>query len=708
MKRYLILIIIILAFAFIRYSNIDQYLSIEYLKQQELVFRQYYSENTGSVIALYFLVYIINSLFALPGATIITLAGGAIFGLWLGVIIVSFASTIGATLSFLLSRYLFRDKLKEKFSDKLKSIDEGLKKDGATYLFSLRMVPLFPFFLINVLFGLTEIPVITFYFVSQLGMLPGTIAYINAGTQLANLHSTKGILSFNVIISFAILGLLPLLFKWLVNLFQRIKIMRKYKKPSNFDYNIITIGAGSAGLVTSLIGATVKAKVALVEKNKMGGDCLNTGCIPSKSLIAISKKVHLSRKYSTYNLDSANITFDFEKIMNRVHSVIQKIAPNDSIERYSKMGVDCFTGFAHIIDPYTVEVNGKKLTAKNIVIASGAEPFIPQIPNIEKVKYLTSETLWDLKKLPNRLLVLGGGPIGCELSQAFSRLGSKVTLLEMSNRLLPREDSGVSDFLTKTFLEEGMQVLTSHKAIEFLVEGNQKFIIADNNGDKKKIEFDEVIFAIGRKPRTKGFGLEELGIEFNPNGTIQVDKYLRTSIPNIFACGDVVGPYQFTHTASHQAWYASVNSLFGIFRRFQVDYRVIPWTTFTDPEIAHVGITEKEAKDSGIAHQISVYDIGELDRAIADGEAKGFIKVITKANSDKILGVTIVSQNAGELLAEYVLAMKYNLGLNKILGTIHSYPTMSEANKYVAGIWKKSNKPEKLLSIVEKFHRWMR
>ncbi|HMX34569.1 MAG TPA: FAD-dependent oxidoreductase, partial [Leptospiraceae bacterium] len=691
-----------------RYYNLQDYLTFDSLRANRDLLHNYYLANQISFIVIYILVYVISVAIALPGAAILTLAGGAIFGVLKGVVIVSFASTVGATFSFLISRYLLRDYLKEKFIDKFEAINKGVKKDGIFYLFTLRMIPLFPFFLINVLMGLTDLSVIKFFIVSQVGMLLGTVVYVNAGTQLASINSPRDILSFNMLLSFVALGILPLFARSIINLIQNRKVYNKYKKPKNYDFNLIVIGAGAAGLVTSYIATTVRSRVAIVEKHKMGGDCLNYGCVPSKALLAVSKKIHLQRQFSEYGIRSVKVDFNFIDIMKRVNRVIKEIEPNDSIERYTKLGVECFTGEAKIVNPYTVSIDGKEYTTKSIVIASGAAPIIPNIKGISDIDYLTSETLWSLKKLPKRLIVLGGGPIGCELAQAFNRLGSTVTIVEMGSRILPKEDIDVSNFLLDTFQKEGLNLLLSHKAIEFKRKGNQKILICEHNEKKVEIVFDEVILAIGRKARTEGFGLEELGIPITKEGTIETNEYLETIFPNILVCGDAAGPYQFTHTASHQAWYASVNALFGIFKKFKVDYRVIPWTTFTDPEVAHVGLTEMDASKRKLNFEKTVYNIAELDRAIADGEAKGFIKVLTKKGTDKILGVTIVSSHAGEILAEYVLAMKHGIGLNKILGTIHTYPTFSEANKFAAGNWKKQNKPEKILNLLEKFHTWRR
>lgn len=691
-----------------RYYNLQEYMTLEALKENRDKLIGYYSGNRFEFFIGYFLFYVMSVAVSLPGATVLTLGAGAIFGLLAGIMLVSFASTIGATFAFLFSRYLFRDLIQKRFADQINTIDRGIKEDGAFYLFTLRMIPLFPFFLINLVMGVTNIRVFTFFFVSQIGMLLGTAVYVNAGTELTSIHSIKDIASPSLLISFSILGVFPLLAKLIVNALRSNKVYSRFLKPKNYDYNMIVIGAGAAGLVSAYIASTVKAKIALIEKHKMGGDCLNYGCVPSKALLAVAKKIHLEKTYSEYGLKSVKIEFNFKDIMKRVAGVVKKIEPNDSIDRYTKLGVDCFSGNAKILTPFEIEINGKILTTKTIIVASGAEPYIPDIPGLNSISYLTSDTIWNLEFLPKNLLILGGGPIGCELSQAFARLGSSVTLLESGERILSREDKDVSSFLAEVLTKEGVQILTSHKVLEFKKSGKSFSAVCESGENSIEINFDSVFIAAGRKARTKGFGLEELGIKLNPDGTIQTDEYMRTNIPNIYACGDAAGPYQFTHTASHQAWFASVNALFGIFKKFKADYRVIPRTTFTDPEIARVGLSEEEAQQKGVSYELCQYNIGELDRAITDGEAHGFIKVLVHKGTDKILGVTIAANQAGELLAEYILAMKHGIGLNKILGTIHTYPTMSEANKYAAGSWKKTHKPEKLLSFVKKFHTWRR
>jgi dihydrolipoamide dehydrogenase len=474
----------------------------------------------------------------------------------------------------------------------------------------------------------------------------------------------------------------------------------------------VVIGAGSGGLVTSYIAAAVKAKVTLIEKHKMGGDCLNTGCVPSKALIRSAKLLNHIQRAADFGIKKAEIEFDFSDVMNRVQSVIKTVEPHDSVQRYSDFGVNVIEGEAKILSPWEVQIttDGKTqtITTRSIVIAAGARPFVPPIPGIEDIAYQTSENIWALRELPKRLVVLGGGPIGCELAQSFARFGSKVTLVEMAPRLLIREDSDVSDIVMTKFRQEGVNVLVGHAAKQFIIENGEKILLAEHQGQQLRIPFDQVLLAIGRVANTQGYGLEELGVELSPKRTIAINDFQQTNYPNIFAVGDVSGPFQFTHVAAHQAWYAAVNALFGDFRKYKTDYSVIPWATFIDPEVARVGLNEQDAKEQNIAFKVSTYHLDDLDRAIADGVAHGFVKVLTKPGKDKILGVTIVGEHAGDLLAEFVLAMKHNIGLNKLLGTIHIYPTMAEANKYVAGVWKRNHAPQGLLHWVGRFHAWRR
>ncbi|HEY8158590.1 MAG TPA: FAD-dependent oxidoreductase [Methylobacter sp.] len=692
--------------------DLQSYLTLETLKAQQASIVAYRSNHPVSAIVIYALIYIAVTGLSLPGATILTLAGGAVFGLLWGTLIVSFASTIGATLAFLAARYLFRDAVKARFGDRLETINKGVDKDGALYLFTLRLVPAFPFFVINLVMGLTNLKTKTFYWVSQIGMLAGTVVYVNAGTQLAKLESLSDILSPGLIGSFVLLGIFPLLANKIVEAIKANKVYAQWHKPPRFDNNIVVIGAGSGGLVTAYIAAAVKAKVTLVEKHKMGGDCLNTGCVPSKALIRSSRLLAQIRRSADFGIKKANAEFDFADVMNRVQSIILTIEPHDSVQRYTDLGVDVVEGEAKIISPWEVQVTtageSRIITTRAIVVAAGSRPLVPPIPGVDDIGYLTSDNIWELRKLPARLVVLGGGPIGCELAQCFARFGRQVTQVEMAPRLLIKEDVEVSEAVMAKFRQEGINVLVEHTAKKFVIENGEKILLVEHDGKEQRIPFDQVLLAIGRVANIQGYGLEQLGVETSPKHTIETNEFQQTNYPNIFACGDVSGPFQFTHVAAYQAWYAAVNALFGGLFKFRTDYSVIPWATFTDPEVARVGLNEQDALVKGIAYEVSTYHFDDLDRAIADGAAHGFVKVLTPPGRDRILGVTIVGEQAGNLIAEFVLAMKHNIGLNKLLGTIHIYPTLSEANKYVAGVWKRNHVPKGLLWCVARYNGWRR
>lgn len=712
--RWVILFVAVLGlWAAYRHWELGQWLTLDQLKASRDTLASLYAAHPVQTALGFFGVYVLAAALSFPGASILTLAAGAMFGLGLGLLLVSFASSVGALLAFWVSRYMLRDFVKQRFGKMLQPVNEGLAKDGTFYLLTLRLVPVFPFWLINLLMGLTSIGSRKFYAVSQIGMLVGTAVYVNAGTQLAAIGSASDVLSPGLLGSLVLLGLFPLIAKFIVGALQKRQVYARWPRPKHFDRNLVVIGAGAGGLVSAYIAAAVKAKVTLIEGHKMGGDCLNYGCVPSKALIRSAKAIKQVSQAHTLGIRQAQGEVDFAAVMRRVHEVIQAIEPHDSVERYTSLGVEVLQGHARITSPWTVQVRlvdgtEQTLSTRNIVIATGASPFIPPIPGLQETGFLTSDTIWGLTELPPRLVVLGGGPIGSELAQSFARLGSEVTQVEMAPRLMVREDPEVSELVAASLRGDGVNVLTGHQAVRVEVVEGEKRLIVKRGEEELPIAFDQLLCAVGRSPRVTGFGLEKLGIALTPRKTIQTNAFLQTQYPNIYAVGDVAGPFQFTHTAAHQAWYAAVNALFGRFKRFKADYSVIPWATFTDPEVARVGLSETEAREQGVAHEVTRYGIDDLDRAIADGTAHGFVKVLTVPGKDKILGVTIVGEHAGDLLAEYVLAMKHGLGLNKILGTIHTYPTLSEANKYAAGEWKRAHAPQRVLGWLARFHAWER
>lgn len=688
--------------------DLGAYLDLSYFQQQRGDLLAFKADNFLLSSTIYFLLYILITAFSLPAAAIVTVAGGAIFGFWWGVLLVSFASTIGASLAFLMARTVLHDWVQEKYGHRLKAINEGIQRDGIFYLFTLRLIPLFPFFLVNVLMALTPIRLRDFYWVSQLGMLLGTALYAEVGVQLGMAESLPAVLSVDMIRVLILLAVFPWLSKAFISWLRRRKVYRQFPKPKRFDANLVVIGAGSAGLVSAYIAALTKAKVILIEKDQMGGDCLNTGCVPSKALIRRASVKHLLERADEFGIKASGLGIDFPKIMQGIRDSIKAIAPHDSIERYSKLGVECIQGEAILKSPFIVSVNGRDITSRQIIIGTGARPLIPDIPGLNQVNCVTSDTIWNLEKLPARLLVLGAGPIGCELAQCFARLGSAVTIVDKGALPLPREDGDASTAVLEQFRKEGINFLANSEPVQFEQAKDKYQVLLKSREGQQLIEFDVVLLALGRKPNVENLGLENLGIELSELGAIRVNQYLRTSFPNIYACGDVAGPYQFTHMAAHQAWYASINSLFSGFKKFRVDYSVVPWTIFTDPEVARAGYSETEARQSGIEFEVTKYALDDLDRAIVDRENSGYVKVITQKNSDRILGVSIVGYHASELIAEFILAMKHSLGLKAILNTIHIYPTMSESNKYVAGEWRKAHAPEWLYPLLEKFHRWRR
>lgn len=707
MKRIVLLVLVttllVVFFAF----DLGRFFTLDALKASQEQFAAQYASTPYLVLGTYFVIYVIVTALSLPGAAVMTLAGGALFGLATGTVLVSFASSLGATLAFLVARFALRDPVQSRFGNRLAAINAGIEKDGAFYLFTLRLVPVFPFFVINLLMGLTPIRTWTFYWVSQVGMLAGTLVYVNAGTQLARIDSLTGILSPGLLGSFVLLGVFPLIAKKIVAVVQARKVYAGWTRPRRFDRNLVVIGAGAAGLVTAYIAAAVKAKVTLIEGHKMGGDCLNYGCVPSKALIRSARFVKQARDASTLGMARASVDYDFAAVMERVRRVVRTVEPHDSVERYTKLGVDVIEGQATITSPWTVDVNGQTLSTRAIVIATGAAPLIPDLAGLTEVCHYTSDTIWNLTERPERLIVLGGGPIGCELAQAFARLGCQVVQLARSG-LMGKEDPDAAAAVEAALIGDGVNVVKGAETLRCEKVDDEQRLWIRRDGRDEALPFDALLLAVGRAPRTAGFGLEALGIPLTRARTLETNAWLQTRYPNITACGDVVGPYQFTHTAAHQAWYAAVNALFGGLRRFKADYSVIPWVTFTDPEVARVGLSETEAAERGIAVEVTRYGLDDLDRAIAEEAAHGYVKVLTAPGKDRILGVTIVGAHAGEMLAEFTLAMRHGLGLNKILGTIHPYPTWAEANKYAAGEWKRAHAPQKLLAWVARYHAWMR
>ena len=686
--------------------DLERYLALDYLKAQHHHILSLVRDHPLGAVLLYFLVYVVVTALSLPGALVLSLGAGALFGLLTGSVVVVAAATLGATLAFLAARFVLRDSVQRRFGARLAAINRGIEKDGGFYLFTLRLVPVFPFFIINLLMALTPLRTRVFILVSLAGMLPGSVVFVNTGTQLAKIETLGGILSPDVVLSFVLLGVFPLVARKLISWLKARRVYRNYTKPRRFDNNLVVIGAGSAGLVSAYIAATLKARVTLIEKHRMGGDCLNSGCVPSKALLRSARFLAEARRAADLGLDVPQVSFDFSRVMERVRRVIAAIEPHDSVERFTGLGVHCVQGEARIRSPWEVEVNGRALHTRAIIIASGARPLVPPIPGLDRVDYYTFENLWEINELPRRLLVLGGGAAGCEMTQAFARFGSSVTQVEMQPRIMPLEDADASQLVTEQLRAEGVDVRTGHKAVEFCVDGDgRKTLLCEHQGQSVSLPFDRVLLALGRAPNIGGFGLEELGIALNPNKTIEVNEFLQTGYPNIYACGDVAGPYQFTHTAAHQGVHAAINALLGHFWKIRPQRSVIPWATFTEPEVARVGLNEQDAQRDGVPYEVTRYGLDELDRAITDEAAHGFVKVLTVPGKDRLLGATIVGEHAGDLIVEFTTALKEGRGLSKILNTIHIYPTMSEAATYVAGQWKRAHASQRGLRWLGRYHK---
>lgn len=706
-SKAVLLLLLVVAASVLYFGGLSEYLSLQGLQSLLGDARAYADARPWAAALGFAAVYVVATALSIPGATILTLFAGAVFGLRTGSVIVAISATLGATLAMLSARYLFRDTVRAKFSDRLKTIDAGIEREGGFYLFALRLAPVFPFFVINLAMGLTGIRTRTYAWVSLIGMLPGTLVFVNAGRELGKLQSVGDILSLPLGIAFTALALLPLIARKVLGALRARRVYRGWKKPKHFDRNLIVIGAGAAGLVTSYIAATVRAKVTLIEKAEMGGDCLNRGCVPSKALIRAAHAAAEVDRAPEFGIPAERGMPDFGMVMAHVRASIATIEPNDSVERYTELGVEVIQGEANIVSPWEVEVNGQRLSARNLVIATGARPFVPPIPGLDTVPYCTSDTFWALESLPQRILILGGGPIGCELAQSLARFDCDVSIIEMAPQLLAREDADAAMVVQIALERDGVRVLLGHKAVEARA-GDPNRLAVEHEGTREELPFDLLLVAVGRTANVDGFGLETLGIPLRKNRTIETDDCLRTKFPNILAVGDVTGPFQLTHAGAHQAWYAAVNALFGRFKSFKTDYRVMPAATYTDPELARVGINEREAEAQGIAVEVIAYPFSELDRAIAEGATEGFVKVLVPPGKDRILGATIVGARAGDLIAIFALAMKHNIGLDKILGTVFAYPTFAEAAKFAAGTRRKRHKPERALTWLKRYHDWNR
>lgn len=691
-KKVGLLVLIIICVIMFYHLDGNQYLNFENLKSHHQELFTFYQQNPLRFTLIYFFLYVGLVALSFPGATVLSLAGGYIFGFIKGLLIINWASTIGASIAFLIARFFFKDYLQRKFHYTFQKINQGMDREGNQYLLTLRLIPVFPFFLINILMGLTNISLLRFFIVSLIGMLPGTAVYVWAGTSLQNINSVSDIFTAKLITIFFLVGLIPILQSRILIYLKQKKHYSQFKTPKNYDYNLIVIGGGAAGLVNAYIATNLKAKVLLVEEDKMGGECLNYGCVPSKALISLSK----TKKYSKAN---------FYDLKNEIAKIIESIAPHDSVDRYKEMGVECVKGKASLISPFEVQINGTKYTGRKIIIATGAKPIYPNIKGLDVNKVFDYESIWKIENLPEKLVIIGGGAIGCELALAFSNLGTKVTIIEQ-NEVLGTEDRDVASLVMKGLIGNNIDIC--EKSDLLTINHDKCSITFRNKNEVSEVPFDVLLIACGKIGNTDSISTT-LNLDLDSKKFILVNEYLETlKYRNIYACGDVNGLKQLTNAAAHQAWYTSVNALFGNWKKFSIEHDYIPHAVFVEPEIARVGVNELEALRNNLEYDLYHFDSSDLDRNLIERKKLGIIKVLTIKNTDQILGVTIVGEAASEIIAEYVLAMKYKLGLNKVLATSHIYPSFSEQNKYVAGVWKKRSVPGVILKVLKKYHQLVR
>ncbi len=664
--------------------------------------RAFVERNLALSGAFYFAAYVAFAALSLPGAWAMSVAGGALFGAWLGAPLVSLSSTVGATVAMLAARYLFRDAVAVRFPDFVARVDRGVARDGARWLFAARLTPVIPFFAVNLAAGLTGMRTATFALITMIGAAPFAILYALAGAEAATIERPADLLSPRLLGILFALAAAPFAAKGFGAWRAGRARLAAWPRPKRFDVNLVVIGAGSAGLVAAYVAAAARARVALIEERRMGGDCLNTGCVPSKALIRAARLAHEGADAARFGL-AGRLEPDFAAVMARVRTVVAEVAPHDSAERYRGLGAEVIEGRATVVDPWTVDVDGRRLTARRIVVATGAEPVLPPVPGLADVKPLTSETVWDLTERPARLLVVGGGAIGCELAQSFARLGSAVTMVEGAPRVLPREDEEVSAAMRQALKADGVAVFEGVAVAAFArADGAFRATLADG----RPIPFDRVLVAVGRRPRTRGFGLEALGLL--DDGRLVVDGRLRTRLPTIYAAGDVVGKLQFTHAAGQYGARAALNALLAPLGRAKAGLPAFPFVVYTDPEIARVGLNETEASERGVRYEVTRHALSEFDRAIVDGATGGFVKVLTVPGKDRILGATIVGAHAGDVLGEFTLAMRHGLGLKAIFATIHSYPGWGDAARATAAEWRRAHTPAWTLQLAERLFRWLR
>lgn len=662
--------------------------------------------HPAAAAGLFALAYVAVTALSLPLALWLTLAGGALFGHGIGIPLVALSATAGATLAFLAARHLLRDAVTRRFADRMAAIDRGVARDGWRYLLSLRLVPAIPFFAVNLAMGLTAMPLRSYVVATFVGMLPATAIYVNAGVALGRLRSPSDILTLPAAGSLVLLAALPWVARIGAGVLHRSRPAGRWTRPRRFDRNLIVIGAGAAGLVASLTAATARARVTLVEAGRMGGECLNTGCVPSKALLASARAAEAQRRGPRFGLAPAPVVVDFPAVMRRVAGVIAAIAPHDSAERYRSLGAEVLAGRARLVDPWTVEIalaagGTTRRSARHIVIATGSAPVVPAIEGLTTTPHVTTDTLWDrlaqMDAAPARMAILGGGAVGVELGQALQRLGSAVTLIEAGPRLLPREDPEAVALVTGRLEAEGVRILTETRALSAAPEGDGARIELAGPAGRESLRCDLLLVATGRRPRLDGIGLDDLGLDPADPGAWP---------ESLILAGDADGGPQLTHRAGASGWATAMRALAAPFWRPAVPEDGVARVVFTDPELASCGLSEAEARARGLAVETTRFDLGTLDRALADGDGdgEGIVKVLTRAGSDRILGTTIVGPHASDLAGLVVLAMRRRIGLGALQSVPFAYPTYPEALGRTGGQWRLQRLSPRLLGLAQRWN----
>ncbi len=690
--------------------------------------------------------YAVLTVAMIPGSAL-TIGSGLIFGFWKGFAVVTVGANLGALGAFLLARTLFRERAEAlaRGQKTFRAVDSAIAREGFRIVLLLRLSPVFPFTVLNVLLGVTGISAASYVLANLIGMLPGTLMFVYLGTLGEAAAGTQSLgqtvlrivgLAATVVVTVVITRIARRALKaasldgganpgvapeaapvgagaktipgdaYDQALLASVKPTAHVNPIPQDRYNLVVIGAGTAGLVTAAGGAGLGAKVALIEKHMFGGDCLNVGCVPSKGIIRAGRAAAAVREAGAFGIRLAGEPrIDFAATMERMRRLRAGIAPHDSVKRFSELGIDVYLGEGRFTGPDEIEVGGNKLRFQAAVIATGARATFPRIPGIEEVEPLTNENVFTLTELPRSLILLGAGAIGCEMAQTFRRLGSEVTIVIRGNRIMTREDPDAALIVQRKFEQEGIRVLTGSAIKRAEKRGGKKVIVIERDGSEESVEADQILIGMGRAPNVEGLGLSAAGIAYGTEG-VTVDANMRTTNPRVFAAGDICSRLKFTHAADAQARIVLRNALF--FGRARATDLVIPWCTYTDPEIAHVGCYEKEARDRGLAVTTFTVPLEDVDRAILDGETEGFGRIHLKSGTDRILGATVVASHAGDMIGELTMAIQNGLGAGKLASVIHPYPTQGEVVRKLGDAYMRTKLTPGVKRIMARILRWRR